>query len=148
MFTIKKSVFINRNIEAVYNCGTDPNRWYKWYVGLHEPKNLIVMREIGAKINFIYTFLKMDFLISCEIVENSEKGDCYVWKGKIKGAINSHQTWTYVPEEEGTKVIVDIEYEIPENVFEMVDDISTIEEIQDDSMKQTLNNLKNLCESK
>ncbi len=147
MSVIKKSIVIDRPVEKVYKLGTDPAKWHEWYVGLSEPEDMLGNGETGTKMTLKYKILGVDLPISCEIVENTEKGDCYVWKGIIKGAINSRQTWTYVPEEESTEVMIDIEYEVPGNILGKLADILVVEKIQDNAMEETLKNLKANCEA-
>jgi uncharacterized membrane protein len=147
MSVIKKSIVIDCPAEKVYKHGTDPTRWYEWYVGLSEPEEMLGNGETGTKMTMKYKILGVDLPVSCEIVENTEKGDCYVWKGIIKGAINSIQTWTYVPEEENTEVMIDIEYEVPGNILGKLADILVVEKVQDKAMEETLKNLKTACES-
>lgn len=147
MSVIKKSIVINRPAEKVYNFATDPAKWHEWYVGITEPEDIQGNGEAGTKMTLKYKILGVDLPVSCEIVENTEKGDCYVWKGIIKGAINSRQTWTYVPEEENTEVMIDVEYEVPGNVLGKLADVLVVENIQNKAMEETLNNLKTVCES-
>ena len=147
MSFIKKSIVIDRPTEKVYKFATDPTKWYQWYVGLSEPENLVGNGETGTKMDIKYTILGIHLPVKCEVVENTEKGDCYVWKGKIMGAIDSNQTWTYVPDEESCEVMIDIEYAVPGSVLVKLADAHIVERIQENAMEQTLKNLKLVCEA-
>lgn len=147
MSVIKKIIIIDCPAEKVYKLATDPAKWHDWYVGLSEPEYIHGTGEAGTKINLKYKILGVDLPISCEIIENTEKGDCYVWKGIINGAISSRQTWTYVPDEKSTEVMIDIEYEVPDNILGKLADILVVEKVQDKAMEETLNNLKTICEA-
>lgn len=147
MSFIKKSIVIDRPADKVYKFATDPARWFQWYVGLSEPENISGFGDAGTKIEMKYTIIGMNLSLKCEVVENTEKGDCYVWKGRITGAIDSFQTWTYAPYEDKTEVIIDIEYEVPVSLLDKIAD-TLVEKIQENAMEQTLKNLKLICESK
>ena len=147
MSVIKKSIIIDRPIEKVYKFATNPTKWYQWYFGLSEPENLVGNGEAGTKMDIKYTILGIHLPVKCEVIENTEKGDCYVWKGKILGAIESNQTWTYVPDENSTEVMIDMEYEVSESVLGKLADALIVEKIQENAMEQTLKNLKLVCEA-
>lgn len=147
MSVIKKSIVIGRPAEKVYKYATDPAKWHEWYVGLSAPEDIDGTGEKGTKMTMKYKILGRDLPMSCEVVENTEKGDCYVWKGITKGSINSTQIWTYVPDEESTEVMIDIEYEVPGNILGKLADILVVEKIQNNAMEETLNNLKANCEA-
>ena len=36
MWTLEKSIIIDRPVEEVYEYGSNPTLWYQWYAGLSE----------------------------------------------------------------------------------------------------------------
>ena len=98
-------------------------------------------------MNLKYTMLGIHLPISCKVLENSKKGDSYVWKCDVKGAIDSQQIWTYIPKGNTTQVAIDIEYELPGKVLGKIADALVVEKIQENAMEQTLKNLKIICEA-
>ncbi|MEZ0481077.1 SRPBCC family protein [Planococcus sp. SSTMD024] len=146
MWNIKKSVYIDRPIDEVYHHGIDPTRWFQWYVGLSEPENLVGQGETGTTMNMKYTMLGMHMPIELEVVETGKDGDGYLWKGTVKGAITSDQLWKYVPEGKGVEIFLDMNYELPGKLVGKVANKLIIQKLMNNSMEQTLNNFKAVCE--
>lgn len=147
MWNIKRSVYINRPIDEVYDFATDPTHWFQWYVGLSEPENLIGKGETGTTMDLKYTMMGMHFPIKAQVVEANKNGDAYLWKGDIKGTINSHSTWTYVPERNGVEIFLDMNYELPGKLVGKMANTLIIKKLMENSMQQTLDNLKIICET-
>ncbi|OHX53931.1 hypothetical protein BB776_01520 [Planococcus salinarum] len=147
MWNIKKSIFIDRPIDEVYRYAIDPTRWFQWYVGLSEPENLVGTGESGTTLDMKYTMLGMHLPITVKVVETGQDGKNYFWNGTIKGAISSDQRWTYVPEGKGVDVTIDMNYEMPGKLLGKVANNLIVKKLMDNSMDQTLNNLKAVCET-
>lgn len=147
MWNIKKSVYIDRPIDDVYHYAIDPTRWFQWYVGLAEPENLVGKGETGTTLNTKYTMLGMHMPISVEVLETGKDGKGYMWKGTVKGAIQSEQFWTYTPEGDGVEISLDMNYELPGKLLGKVANSLIIKKLMDNSMEQTLNNLKAVSET-
>lgn len=147
MWNIKKSIYIDRPIDEVYQFAIDPTNWFQWYVGLSEPENLVGKGETGTAVDLKYTMLGMHFPLKVEVLDTSKNGDSYSWKGSVKGAITSQQFWTYVPEGEGVEISLDMNYELPGKLIGKVANTLIIKKLMDNSMEQTLNNLKAVCET-
>ncbi|WP_422122422.1 SRPBCC family protein [Planococcus sp. X10-3] len=147
MWNIKKSVFIDRPIDEVYQYAIDPTHWYQWYVGLSEPENLEGRGETGTTMDLKYTMLGMHLPIKVKVLETGKNGDQYSWKGTVKGALSSEQSWTYVPEGDGVTLSFDMNYELPGKLIGKVANTLIIKKLMDNSMEQTLNNLKAVCET-
>lgn len=147
MWNIKKSVYIDRPVDEVYHFAIDPTRWFQWYVGLSEPENLVGKGETGTTMDLKYTMLGMHLPVTVEVTETSKDGDSYAWHGTVKGAITSQQFWTYVPEGKGMKITLDMNYELPGKLVGKVANTLIIKKLMDNSVEQTLNNLKAVCET-
>lgn len=147
MWSIKKSIYIDRPVDEVSQYATDPTRWFEWYVGLSEPENLVGKGETGTTMDMKYTMLGMHLPVSIEVVETSKEDNGYSWKGIVKGAISSEQYWTYVPEGKGTDITLDMKYELPGKLIGKVANTLIIKKLMDNSVEHTLYNLKYICET-
>ena len=147
MWNIKKSIYVDRPVEDVYQYGIDPTHWYQWYVGLSEPENFVGDGEAGTTFDMKYTMLGMHMPVSIEVLEKSKDGDRYTWKGSVRGAIQAESFWTYTAKGEGTEISADMDYELPGKLIGKVANTLIIKKLMDNSMEQTLNNLKAVCET-
>ena len=147
MWNINKSVYMDRPVDDVYHFAIDPNRWFLWYVGLSEPENLVGKGETGTTLDTKYTMLGMHMPISIHVLETGKEGKGYLWKGTVHGTIKSKQVWTYVPEGEWMEITLDMKYELPGKLIGKVANTLIIKKLMDNSVEQTLNNLKVLCET-
>lgn len=147
MWTIRKSVVIDRPVKEVFTYASNPVYWYQWYVGLSEPENLKGKGEVGTSMNMKYMMLGMNLPISLEVIENARDGNSCFWNGQINGAINSKQSWTYHAEGTGTEVIFEMEYELPGSILGKFANKLIIKKLMDNSAEQTIKNLKDICEA-
>lgn len=143
----QKSVYIDRPIDEVYHYAINPSDWFQWYVGLSEPQNLVGQGETGTTMNMKYTMLGMHLPIEVEVVETGKDGNGYTWRGTVKGAITSDQFWTYIPERKGVEISLDMNYELPGKLVGKGANKLIIQKLMNNSMEQTLNNLKAVCET-
>ncbi len=147
MWTIRKSIVIDRPVKEVFNYASNPTYWYQWYAGLSEPENLKGKGEVGTTVEMKYALLGMNLPISLEVIENSSEGNSRFWNGQITGALNSKQSWTYNAEGTGTEVKFNMEYELPGNVLGKVANKLIVKKLMDNSAEQTMKNLKDICET-
>lgn len=147
MWTLEKSIIIDRPVEEVYGYGSNPSLWYQWYAGLSEPKNMSGVGKSGTKADFTYTMIGMHMPITVEVTENMKSGEGYSWKGEVTGSMTAHQHWTYTKEGDGTKVSYTEEFEIPSSFLRKVADKLIIRKLLDNAMDQTFKNLKDICET-
>ncbi|MGK7379306.1 SRPBCC family protein [Planococcus sp. 1R117A] len=147
MVTVEKSILIERPIDEVYQYAADPTRWYQWYVGLSEPRNLKGQGETGTTMDLDFNILGMQLPVIVAVTENSQNGNGYTWKGMVKGSIDSLQNWTYTPEGNGTRVDYFEEYEVPHSLLMKMADKLIIKKLMSNAMDQSLKNLKDVCES-
>lgn len=147
MVTVEKSILINRPIDEVYRYATDPAHWYQWYSGLSEPRNLTGQGEAGTTLDLDIHILGMQLPVIVAVTENSQTGQGYVWKGLVKGSIDSIQSWTYTPEDMGTRINYAEEYELPQSLMSKIADKLIIKKIMNNAMDQSLKNLKDICEA-
>ena len=147
MVAVQKSILIDRPIDEVYRYATDPKHWYQWYSGLSEPRNLSGQGEAGTTMDLDIHMLGMQLPVIVAVTENSRAGSGYVWKGLIKGSIDSLQSWTYTPEGTGTRIDYAEEYELPKSLMAKLADKLVIKKLMNNAMEQSLKNLKDICET-
>jgi coenzyme Q-binding protein COQ10 len=147
MVSVQKSIVIDRPIDEVYQYAVDPAHWYQWYAGLSEPRNIIGQGEAGTTMDLDITLLGMQLPIIVAVTENSRTDHGYVWKGIVKGSIDSIQSWTYTPEGTGTKVDFAEEYDMPQSLLMKIADKLIIKKLLSNALDQTLKNLKDICET-
>ncbi|PIS04763.1 MAG: hypothetical protein COT81_04735 [Candidatus Buchananbacteria bacterium CG10_big_fil_rev_8_21_14_0_10_42_9] len=76
--------------------------------------------------------------------QNYEPGKVYSFK--TDGSINSTFTYSVEPEDSGTRLSIDVDYEIPKNVLGKVVDAAVIERLNEQEAEQGGNNLKAILE--
>lgn len=81
------------------------------------------------------------------VVENAAVKDGYVWRCLITGAFDATQTWVYLPKEGGTEIQFEMDYELPGSILGKLANTIYIKKLMNNSMEQTLQNLKDISES-
>lgn len=147
MWHLKESIYIDRRTEEVHHYATDPTYWYQWYVGLSEPENMVGTGKKGTSMDMKFTMLGKEVPIHMLVEENANRGDGYIWRGSISGDIEAEQTWLYIPKGEGTDVIIEMNYQLPGILLGRVANRFYIKKLMNNSLAQTLQNLKDICES-
>jgi uncharacterized membrane protein len=95
-----------------------------------------------------YTMMGRHFPITTKVTEHSAGADgSWHWKSENEGSVPGWQTWDYKPQDGGTLVEVEVEYEAPGSVLGKVADRLFIERSQERALRHTLENLKQLTES-
>ncbi|RNF38829.1 SRPBCC family protein [Planococcus salinus] len=147
MWSLKKTVFIDCRVREVHQFATNPRFWYQWYAGLSEPENLLGNGGKGTSMDLNYTFFGRYLALHVLVVENARVDDSYVWRCLITGAFEATQTWRYLPKEEGTEVRFEMDYELPGSILGKLVNTLYLKKLMDNSVEQTLKNLKDICES-
>lgn len=147
MWSVKKSVFIDRRVGEVHQFATNPKHWYQWYAGLSEAENLKGKGGKGTSMDLMYFFFGRSLELHLLVVENALIEDGYVWRCLISGAFDGNQTWRYIPVEDGTEVQFEMDYDLPGSIFGKMANTLYIKKLMNNSMTQTLQNLKDISES-
>lgn len=147
MWHLQKSIFIDRRMEEVYHFTTDPNYWYQWYAGLSESENRIGNGKKGTSMDLKFSMLGKEVPIHVLVEENAHRGDGYIWRGSISGAIQAEQVWLYTPKGEGVEITFEMDYQLPGILLGRVANRLYIKKLMENSLEQTLKNLKDICES-
>jgi uncharacterized membrane protein len=146
MAKIKKSILVEAPLDKVWGVATDANRWSSWYAGLSDVVQMTGDGGVGSVVEQKYLMAGIEFPVSTEVLEADLGSNRGKWKGTIGGPLAGEQTWTYSMEGTGTRVAVDMEYSVPGSVLGKFADRLVLERMQANSMEQTLENLKAMCE--
>ncbi|WP_416144214.1 SRPBCC family protein [Planococcus koreensis] len=147
MWNLKKVIYIDRRVEEVHQFATNPKLWYQWYAGLSEAENLLGTGGKGTSLDLKYSFLGRYLALHVLVEENAPVNDGYIWRCLISGAIDATQTWSYLPAEEGTVVQFEMDYELHGSVLGIVANKFYVKKLMNNSVEQTLQNLKDISES-
>ncbi|MGI2328193.1 SRPBCC family protein [Planococcus sp. YIM B11945] len=147
MWNVKKTVFIDRRIGEVHGFATNPMHWYQWYAGLSEAENLIGKGGKGTRLDLKYAFFGMYLSLHVLVEENTRVKEGYVWRGLMTGAFNATQTWRYISKEGGTEIHLEMNYSLPGSILGKMANLLYIEKLMNNSVEQTLQNLKDISES-
>ncbi|HSI68260.1 MAG TPA: SRPBCC family protein [Planococcus sp. (in: firmicutes)] len=147
MWNLKKTVFIDRRVEEVHRFATNPMHWYQWYAGLSEAEHMIGKGGKGTSMDLKYSFFGRYMALHVLVVENAAVKDGYVWRCLITGAFDATQTWVYLPKEGGTEIQFEMDYELPGSILGKLANTIYIKKLMNNSMEQTLQNLKDISES-
>lgn len=147
MWHVKKSVLIDRRVGEVHQFATNPKHWYQWYAGLSEAENLKGKGAKGTSMDLMYFFFGRSLELHVLVVENTAMGKGFVWRCLISGAFEGNQTWRYVPVENRTEVQFEMDYDLPGSIFGKMANTLYIKKLMNNSMEQTLQNLKDISES-
>jgi len=146
MATIKKSILVETSLDKVWGVATDVNRWSSWYAGLSDIVQMTGDGGVGTVVEQRYLMAGMEFPVTTEVLEADKGPKRARWKGTIGGPLHGEQTFTYTAEGTGTRLTADMEYTVPGSVLGKFADRLIIERMQANSLEQTLENLKAICE--
>jgi carbon monoxide dehydrogenase subunit G len=110
MAEIKRSISINVPVEKVFAYIDDPVNFPEVWPSMVEVKDVEELPAGGRKFNFVYKMAGVRLEGTSETIE-------YVANQRIvtksTGAVESKFVWEFLPEGEGTKLNVSIEYTVP-----------------------------------
>lgn len=110
MAEIKRSISINAPVEEVFAHIDDPVNFPEVWPSMVEVKDVEELPTGGRKFNWVYKMAGIHFEGTSETTE-------YVANQRIvtksTGGVESAFVWEFLPEGEGTKLNVSIEYTVP-----------------------------------
>ena len=110
MATIKKSIKINAPVEKVFKYANKPENLPEIWPSMIEAKNIKELPNGGYSYDFVYKMAGMRLTgssVDTEVVPNERS------VSESTGGIESTITWSFEPEDGGTKVTSLAEYKIP-----------------------------------
>ncbi|WP_024365535.1 SRPBCC family protein [Arthrobacter sp. TB 26] len=146
---IKQSIQIDAPVDRVTEIATDPNHWASWWVNLSEAKTVEGDGSAGTVVKHSYLMAGVPFPVTTRVVENTPtaSGGKHV-RIEFEGPLKGWQTWEYEPESNGTKVSIEIEYNVPGAAIGKFADRVLVERLQERAREHTLENLKLMAEGR
>lgn len=115
MDTIERAQTINAPVDKVFAYLADPKANPEWLPGMVEVKHVKVTKKgIGTTHRWVYKMAGMQFRgenVTTEFVPNERLVN------ESKGDIESIWTWVFEPTEDGTKLSLAVDYNIPPGVL-------------------------------
>ena len=111
MATVERSVGINAPVEEVFAYVSDPMSQLEWMPSMGEVTEVNLTEQgVGSTYRWKYKIAGMIFQGDNETLEFVPNKRVVA---RSKGGIDSTWTWTYEPQDGGTKLSVHTEYTIP-----------------------------------
>jgi len=147
MTHIRKNIFIDAPIEKVYAFARDPEHWNLFMLGLSAPETIKGKGEAGTLVKHHYTVAGIPFPVTTKVLIDKPGPKAAQWKGEIEGPLDGNQEWTYTAKNDGTDLVVNIDYTVPGKALGKFADRLLIERMQERAIEHTLENLKLFCEA-
>jgi len=147
MTQIRKNIFIDAPIEKVYAFARDPERWNTFFVGLGVPETIKGKGEVGTMVKHNYTLAGIPFPVTTKVLIDKPGPKSAQWKAQIEGPLDGTYEFTYMTRNDGTDVVVNIDYTVPGKALGKFADRLLIERMQEKAIEHTLDNLKLFCEA-
>jgi uncharacterized membrane protein len=139
------SITINKPIKEVFEYMASPHNGPAFTPNLNENTNIFPEKDsVGQKFDWRFNMAGVDLRGKAEVTE-------YILPNKVvissKGDADS--TWTYILEEAdgGTKVMVEIDYELAETAVQRIANKMVINKLAQKTAEQMLDNLKVILEA-
>lgn len=145
MAKVSSSILINKPIEQVFDFAASPINGSKFIPNLSENTNINpVEPEVGQTFDWHFNMFGMSLSGKAEVTEFERPN-----KAVIKTGGNNKTTWTYSFEKEdsGTKVTVEVDYELHEDILRKFVDKMVIDKMNQRSAEQMVENLKTIIEA-
>ncbi len=143
MAKLEKSITVNAPVEKIFNYISDQTHLPEIWPSLTEITDMKPLSNGGFSNHWKYKMAGMRLSGTSEDIE-------YVANQRIvsktKGGADSIQTWTFQPEDGGTKVTFAVEYTIPIPVLGKIAE-AVIVKMNDHEGKIILDNLKAIMEA-
>lgn len=144
MAKVSASVVINKPIQEVFDYAASPHNGPAFIPNLNENSNIQPEQPgIGQKFDWRFNMAGVDLRGQAEVTEYNSPH-----LAKIVSTGDSNSTWTYSFQEEngGTKVTLDVEYELAESAMQKLANKLVIEQLNQRSAEQSVENLKTILE--
>jgi len=110
MAKVERSITINAPVEKVFSYWEEPTNRPEVWPSMVEAKDVQPLPNGGNRFGWVYKMAGVRLEGTTETTEYVAN-QCIV--EKTKGGIESTLTWTFQPEDGGTKLTVEIEYTVP-----------------------------------
>jgi len=139
------SITINKPIKEVFEYMASPHNGPAFTPNLNENTNIFPEKDsVGQKFDWRFNMAGVDLRGKAEVTEYSLPNKVVI---SSKGDADS--TWTYMLEEAdgGTKVVVEIDYELAETALQRIANKMVINKLAQKTAEQMLDNLKVILEA-
>jgi uncharacterized membrane protein len=147
MAHISKSIVVGAPVEKVHAIAQDPERWTSWLIGLGETEKMSGDGGASTMVEHSYVMAGARIPVTTEVLENSSGADGARYRARARGPLAGEHTWTYEPVNGGTRVTLEMDYQVPGAALGKIADRLIVERMQARSFAQSLENLKMLCEA-
>jgi len=110
MAKIEKTITINAPVEKVFGYSSEPTNLPEFWPSLVEVSDVQQFPNGGNSFRWVYKMAGMRFEGTSEDTEYVANQRTVT---KSKGGIESTHTWTFQPEDGGTRMTVQVEYTVP-----------------------------------
>lgn len=144
MAKVLATVVINAPVDKVFEYTAAPENGPAFIPNLNENTNISVSpTQVGQKWDWRFNMAGVDLRGSAEVTEVTKNSE---WSLKTYNGNDSNWTYTFSEENGGTKVTLEVEYQIPEGVLGKMTG-GVVEKINQQNADQALQNLKTILES-
>ncbi len=109
MAKVERSIIINAPVDKVFSYITDPANEMEWLPSITDIRD-ITGQGVGKRYGFTYKMFGLPLKGQSEVLEYTPNQRYVI---KSMGGIVSNWTWTFSPEDGGTRVDVLVTYTIP-----------------------------------
>ncbi|MGB5933129.1 MAG: SRPBCC family protein [Anaerolineae bacterium] len=110
MAKVERSITINAPVEKVFGYWTQPTNLPEIWPSLLEVKEVQRLPNGGNRVQSVYKMAGMRFEVTTEDTEYVPNQRTVT---KVEGGIEGTITWTFQPEDGGTKLTTETEYTVP-----------------------------------
>jgi len=144
MPVISKKVTIKAPVSKVFSFVTAPENWTKFVTSLVNVRELSADKaEKGMTFKWTYRMLGVNFHGPGEITELVKN---MKFSMKMEGVHPIHEKYIFSKVDEGTELVVEIEYEIPGKIMSAVSKTGLVEKLNKKEAENVLNKIKMFCE--
>jgi coenzyme Q-binding protein COQ10 len=126
MAKVERSITINAPVDKVFAYISNPANEMEWFTSITDIRD-IKGQGVGQMYGYTYKMAGLPLKGESEVIEYTPN-QRYVTKSK--GGIVSTWTWTFSPEDRGTRLNVVVEYNIPVPVLGKVGEKLTLGQIE------------------
>lgn len=146
MAVVERKVFIRASYPTIEQETTyAPQNWNQWFVGVESVEPDANYPQEGSSLKVQYKASGLNFELKQTLVK-FVPGQTTVFK--MEGMISGTQTWTGKVEGDGVWITVVFDYDMAGGGLGKILDKLMIERMNAKNLEDSLNNLKNLIESK
>lgn len=145
MTKVSSSTTINKPIKEVFEYMASPHNGPAFIPNLNENTNIFPEEDgVGQKFDWRFNMAGVDLRGKAEVTEYTPPTKVVI---SSKGDADSTWTYTLGGEGGGTKVSVEIDYELAENALQRIANKAVISKLAQKTTDQMLENLKVILET-